>query len=227
MKRFLLSTVCGLAFFASAAAQDASPTPILAADATDMPTFAADNSSIPAAKPSASTATSRSRNWYVRPDSKTRFKSYINSMVGPGALARSVMTAGIGTWQNAPEEWGDDWEGFGRRFASGMGRGAIKNTVIYGLDESLKYDSKFYRSQKRDAGSRLKNALLSPVTARDKNGKRVLGIPRIVGTYSANIIAQEAWYPKRFDTWDALRGGSISLTISAGYNVFREFIWKK
>jgi hypothetical protein len=224
IKKSLLAIASGLAFFHSATAQSSSPAPNAGLPG-DPPSVAFRDSSAPAPVPTP--AVSANTSWYVRPDSKARFKRYVKSIVGPGALARSVMTAGIGTWKNSPEEWGDDWEGFGRRFASGMGRAAIKNTVIYGLDESLKYDSKFYRSQNRDAGSRLRNALLSPVTARDKNGKRVLGIPRIVGTYSANMIAQEAWYPKRYDTWDALRGGSISLAISAGYNVFQEFIWKK
>ena len=34
---------------------------------------------------------------YVRPDSKTRFKRYVNGTVGPYALARQVLGAGIAT----------------------------------------------------------------------------------------------------------------------------------
>lgn len=166
-------------------------------------------------------------NAYVRPDSRTRFRRYVNSMFGPAALGRTVLSAGISTWRNSPEEWGDNWEGFGRRVASGMGRNAIKQTAIYGLDEALKYDSRFYRSEKKSFGPRLGNALISPVTARDKNGKRVLGVPRIAGTYTASIIAAETWYPSRYDYKDGLKNGTISLGINAAFNVFREFVWKK
>lgn len=164
---------------------------------------------------------------YTRPDSKTRFKRYINGVAGPFALARSAATAGISTWRNSPEEWGPHWEGFGRRFASNVGKNAIKGTVIYGLDEALKVDSHFYRSEKRDVGSRIKNALISPVTARKANGKRVFGFPRVVGTYSSSIIAAEAWYPPRYDYKDGLRNGTISLGMNAVFNLFKEFVWKK
>ena len=164
---------------------------------------------------------------YTRPDGKTRFKRYVNSMVGPVALAKQVVGAGIGTWRNSPEEWGGQWEGFGKRLASGFGKNLIKQTTTYGLDEALKLDSHYYRSTKKDAGSKIRNALLSPVTARNTSGKRVIGIPKIVGTYTASIIAAETWYPQRYDWKDGVRSGTISFGISAAYNLFKEFVWKK
>lgn len=164
---------------------------------------------------------------YVRPDSKTRFKRYVNGVVGPYALARQVAGAGIATWRNSPEEWGGQWEGFGKRVASNFGKNLIKQTTIYGLDEALKLDSHYYRSEKKDVGSKIKNALISPVTARNSRGKRVIGVPRLVGTYSSSIIAAETWYPDRFDYKDGLRNGTISLGMTAAFNLFKEFIWKK
>lgn len=161
---------------------------------------------------------------YVRPDKNTRFKRYVKSVVGPVAIGRSVVSAGYSTWRNSPEEWGDNWEGFGRRFASSMGKSAIKNTTTYALDEAFKLDSGFYRSNKKNFGGRLGDALLSTFTARKPDGKKVFGFPRIAGTYTANIIAAEAWYPKRFDYKDGLRSGTISLGLNAAFNVFKEFI---
>ena len=167
------------------------------------------------------------RTTYTRPNAKTRFKRYINGMVGPIALAKQVVGAGYGTWRNSPEEWGGQWEGFGKRLASGFGKNLIKQTTTYGLDEALKLDSHYYRSTKKDAGSKIRNALLSPVTARNSKGKRVIGIPRIVGTYTGSIIAAETWYPARYDWKDGVKSGTISFGISAAYNLFKEFLWKK
>lgn len=164
---------------------------------------------------------------YTRPDGKTRAKRYFNSMFGPFSLARSVATAGISTWRNSPEEWGPHWEGFGKRFASNIGRSVIRNSVMFGMDEALKVDSHFYRSQKRDAKSRIVNALISPVTARKPDGKRTIGLPRIAGTYTASIVAAETWYPDRYDYKDGLRNGTISLGFNAAFNLVKEFIWKK
>jgi len=164
---------------------------------------------------------------YVRPDSKTRFDRYVKSTIGPVTLARQVATAGISTWRNSPEEWGPHSEGFGRRVASNFGKNVIKQTAIYGLDEALKLDSHYYRSKKKDAGSKIRNALLSPVTARNARGKRVVGLPRIVGTYTSSIVASETWYPSRYDWKDGVKNGSISLGINAAFNLFKEFVWKK
>lgn len=164
---------------------------------------------------------------YVRPDSKTRFNRYVKSTFGPMALGKKVLTSGYSTWRNSPEEWGDKWEGFGKRFASSLGKSVIKNTTIYTLDETLKVDSRYYRSRKKDFGSKLGNALISPVTARNAEGKRVIGIPRIVGTYTASIAAAELWYPSRFDYKDGLKSATVSLGFNAAFNIIKEFVWKK
>ena len=128
---------------------------------------------------------------YVRPDKEKRRKNYFKSMFSLNGFARTVISSGYNTWRNNPEEWGTHWEGFGRRVASSVGKNIIKQTTIYALDESFKLDSKFYRSQKRDFGSKVKNALISPFTARTPEGKRVFGFPRIIGTYTASVIAAE------------------------------------
>lgn len=164
---------------------------------------------------------------YSRPDAATRRKRFINSVVGPFALGKMVVTAGISTWSNSPAEWGTKWEGFGRRVASNFGKNAIKQTTTYGLDEAFKLDSHFYRSKSKSVGERVRNALISPVTARDRNGKRIFGFPRVVGAYASSIIAYETWYPDRYDWKHGVRSGTISLGFNAAFNLFREFVWKK
>lgn len=166
-------------------------------------------------------------NHYVRPNAATRRKRFVNSIVGPFAIGKSVASAGISTWRNSPEEWGTKWEGFGRRVASTFGKKAIKQTTTFGLDEAFKLDSKFYRSANKSVSARVKNALISPVTARDKNGKRVFGFPRIAGTYASSIIAYETWYPDRYGWKNGVRSGTISLGFNAAFNLVKEFIWKK
>ncbi|MFN6962951.1 MAG: hypothetical protein ACK4S4_04210 [Pyrinomonadaceae bacterium] len=163
---------------------------------------------------------------YVRPSSKQRRTRYLRSMFGPTALGKRVATSGIATWRNSPAEWGDKWEGFGRRFASSTGKSVIKNTTAFALEEAFKLDSRYYRSQKKDVGSRVGNALISSVTARNERGKRVFGFPRIVGTYTASIVAAEAWYPDRYSWKNGVRSGTMSLGLNAAFNLIKEF-WKK
>jgi len=181
----------------------------------------------PTPSPATAATTSSLTTPYVRPSAKTRFHRYLGSMFGPVALGKRVLSAGWSTWRNSPEEWGPHWEGFGKRFASGTGKTIIKSTAQYGLEEAFKLDSHYYRSKNTSVGARVKNALISPVTARDENGKRVFGFPRIIGTYTGSIVAAETWYPDRYDWKNGVRSGTISLGMNAAFNLVKEFIWKK
>jgi hypothetical protein len=229
LRTVTVAAVIGLAFSAQVDAQRLEPP-----KAPEITKFSSSSSLAklppkPNAKESNETTKKQvqSNGTYARPSADRRFKRYVNGVVGPLALARTVATAGIATWRNSPEEWGDNWEGFGRRVASNLGRSAVKGTTVYVLDEALKLDSAFYRSHKKDFGSRFSNALLSTVTARRPSGKRAIGVPRLVGTYTASIVAYETWYPRRYDFKDGLRSGTISLGFNAAFNLVKEFVWKK
>ena len=231
MKYYLFTTAFLFAVATNILAQNpaASPTPTKAEKTENVILAPQDKFGVesPIKDPNPDLNSIRSIIPYERPDSKTRFKRYVNGMFGPVALGKSVASAGFSTWRNSPEEWGNHWDGFGRRLASSVGKNIIKSTVTYGLDESFKLDSHYYRSTKKDFGSKLSNALLSTVTARNKNGKRVFGFPRIAGTYSSNIIAAETWFPSRFDWKDGVKSGTVSLGLNAAFNVIKEFVLKK
>lgn len=165
--------------------------------------------------------------WYTPPTPAERRKRYINSVIGPVALIRYSTIAGVLTARNAPREWGGQWEGFGRRFASNLGESAINNTVKFGLDEALEVDSRFYLSRDRKPVARARNAVFSAVTARNREGKRVFGAPKIAGHLLSNVISATAWYPDRYGYKHGLKGAAISFAVDAGVNLFREFVWKK
>lgn len=208
-------------------AQDPSPTPTPDPQITTDVTDKDQNKDLPKATTQPGTLSQKPADDYVRPDPATRRKRFINSVVGPFALGRMVATAGISTWNNSPDEWGTKWEGFGRRVASNFARNMIRQSTKFSLDEALELDSNFYRSKNRSVGARIRNAVISPVTARNKNGKRVIGVPNLVGTYAAGIISYETWYPDRFGWKSGVRAGTISFGFTAAYNLFKEFVWKK
>lgn len=164
---------------------------------------------------------------YVRPDAKRRMKNYVNSVVGTVALVQYLASPALLTARNSPKEWGGKWDGFGKRIASTAGKSFVSNTTTYALDELLRLDSNFYRSQDRSVKARLSNAALSTFTARKTDGKRVVGIPRIAGSFLSEVVSSVTWYPPRYNYVHGLKGGAISLGINTGFNLFREFIWKK
>ena len=160
---------------------------------------------------------------YTRPDASERFKKYAGRTFGGYALLGTVASAGFAHLIDSPPEWEDDSRGFARRVGSAFGKTVVEETTVYALDEAFKLDSNFYRSGKKDFGSRLKNAFLTTFTARKANGKRVIGAPRIVGAFTSNIVAAEVWFPNNYDYRDGLRYGATSLGVNVLVNLFREF----
>lgn len=106
------------------------------------------------------------------------------------ALIAPVISATFRQFRNSPEEWKKTGAGFARRFGDSFGRNLVNQTVTYGLDEALKLDSNYYLSKKPDFKSKFSNAVVSAFTARTPSGKRVIGAPKIIGTYSAAILAK-------------------------------------
>lgn len=163
---------------------------------------------------------------YVFPSARERFRDYVSDMVGPVRLLRTGASAGISQWRDSPEEWGQGAKGYGKRFASGMGRNAIQQTVTYGLDEALGLDTGFRRSKREGFFPRLKHALAENVTSRTRSGSRVISVPRLAGVYAGGIIPAKTWYPDRYSYKDGLRHGTTTLLTSFGINVVREFLIK-
>ncbi|HVQ36120.1 MAG TPA: hypothetical protein VMS31_01210 [Pyrinomonadaceae bacterium] len=161
---------------------------------------------------------------FVFPTRRERFNRYVKSTVGPFSLIHTSISAGLNQWRDNPEEWEQGASGYGKRFASSFGRNVIQQTVIYGLDSALGLDTGFKRSQHKEIFPRLKDALAANITSRTRTGRRVISVPKLAGVYSSAIIAQEVWYPARYDYKDGLKSGTTSLLTGFGLNLIREFV---
>lgn len=161
---------------------------------------------------------------YAFPTPRERFNHYVSSTVGPFALVRAGVSAGIEQWNGEPVEWGQGASGYGKHYASALGRHAIQQTVTYGLDVTFRLDTGFQRSKRKGFLPRMTDALVENLTSRTKTQKRVISVPRLAGVYAGGIIAAETWYPSRYDYKDGLRSGTYSLAAGFGVNLIREFL---
>ena len=161
---------------------------------------------------------------YVFPTASERFKRYVKSTIGPFRLVETGAAAGIAQWRDSPEEWGQGMKGYGKRYASGLGQNAIRQTVTYGLDAALHLDTGFQKSKREGFGARFKDALIQNVTSRNRDGKRVVSVPRLAGVYTGSIVARETWYPDRYSYKDGFRNGTTTLLTGFGLNLIREFV---
>ena len=59
---------------------------------------------------------------------KKRFHLYVVSTAGPVPLLGEAVGAAIGQWENTPEEWGQGWSAYGKRYGSNLAYNAVRQT---------------------------------------------------------------------------------------------------
>jgi hypothetical protein len=161
---------------------------------------------------------------YQKPTQKVKLVNYLFDAFGPFPIVGSALVAGINQADGTPPEWGGGFGGYGRRWGSNYGIGALTTSTRYGIAEILGEDTLYYRCECSGVFPRLRHALISTFTGRrGEDGHRVFSIPSLVAPYVGEIVAVHAWYPGRYDNEDAFRQANYSLLAYAAGNVVLEF----
>jgi len=163
---------------------------------------------------------------YIRPTQKIKLRNYFFDAFGPYPIVGAAFAAGINQADNAPPEWKQGAEGYGKRFGSNFAIAAVSTTTRYALAQAFKEDTLYYRCECKGVFPRLGHAVISTFTARrGGDGHRVFSIPALVGPYAGTTTAVYGWYPGRYDAEDALRMGNYSLLGYIGGNIALEFFY--
>jgi hypothetical protein len=153
-----------------------------------------------------------------------RFNIYGHEVIRPYTLVGPALGAGVGQWENEPPEWGQGGEGYARRFASGVGRHVIAETIRFAVAAADSEDPRFRRSDETGVWNRTRHVFVETFTSQTSSGTRIPAFSRFAGIYGAAFISN-LWYPdSRATTGYALRRGSTALGSSLGFHLFEEFV---
>ena len=163
---------------------------------------------------------------YVHPTHRTKASNYLFDAYGPYPIVGAATVAGINQISNAPPEWRQGAEGYGKRFGSDLAIAAIATSTRFGLAEALKEDTLYYRCTCSGVWPRFGHAVTSTFTARrGEDGHRVFSLPALLAPYAGTMTAVYGWYPERFNAKDAFRMGNYSLLAYVGGNLALEFVY--
>jgi len=161
---------------------------------------------------------------YVRPTQRTKINNYLFDAYGPYPIGGAMFAAGINQLTNAPPEWHQGFEGYGKRFGSDFAIAAVGTTTRYGLAEAFKEDTLYYRCECKGIMPRLGHAMISTLTARrGEDGHRVFSLPAFLAPYAASMTAVYGWFPNRYSAKDAFRIGNYGLLAYMGETMALEF----
>jgi hypothetical protein len=145
-------------------------------------------------------------------------------LVEPITLFSSAFGAGIDQLRNLPPQWGQESEGYARRFASAEGYTAAHNAVALGFDLTFHLDPRYRRMPEARFGPRMWNAVSQTFIANTDSGGKMINVSEIVGNFGAGFIAN-TWQPAGYNsTGDALTRAAFGLAYHTAKNAAREFL---
>ena len=164
---------------------------------------------------------------YVRPTPKEQFHDYLRDTYGWPGLARTSVRAVYAQGRDKPEEWGQDWPGFGQRFGSAAATTAIDGNVRYGLEMLFKEDMRYIPCHGCSKKRKIENVLLAEVTARhDSDGHRFFTLTPTISDMTGPIIANSYWVPDH-TAIDGFVGSRLVFATRIGGHLFSEFVLER
>jgi hypothetical protein len=135
----------------------------------------------------------------------------------------NVVGAAIGQAMNTPSEWGQGWGAYAERYASGLGGTLSRQTFAFTLESVLHEDPRYFPSEEKTKGARIKNVLKSVVITRTDSGGNQFAYGRVISAFGAGQLVN-AWQPRsNGHVSDGIERAFIVLGVDAGFNLMQEF----
>jgi hypothetical protein len=165
----------------------------------------------------------------------TRFEQFVSGSVTDQAVLSATFFGFVAQLRKDPNEWKQDWGGFGYRVGSRYAQNMAKGLTEYGFGALMRVDPRHTtyasdpRIQQHKTGvtPRIGHAFMDWLTVRrsspDGNGRALPNLPLFLGA-GASGFSGYAWYPDRLATpgQAALRGSS-SLGTALAASFYAEF----
>jgi hypothetical protein len=154
---------------------------------------------------------------------KQKLNRAIKNTISPMGIANRFVTTWWDQLMRDPEEWGGNMDAFGKRFASRMGRLAVRQAVQLSTDVAFGLEPRYDRCDCSGFWPRTGHAWRRIVVARRDNGGEMVAVSTFAGAYIPPLITDH-WYPPSKNTWEhKWQSGTSFLAVRGVTNMIREF----
>lgn len=151
-----------------------------------------------------------------------RMKWLVNSTVGPETLMVGVMSAGLSTARNRPEEYGTSWDGFGKRYGMRLTGIATSNVMEAGLGAAWGEDPRYTRDG-GPFGGRVKHIIAMTFLDHGREGQVMPAYARFIAIPGSNFLSNTWRADSEATTQGALIRTGWGFAGVMGKNAFLEF----
>jgi hypothetical protein len=158
------------------------------------------------------------------PTAEERWRVLMRSLVlSPGAYLRAAGNASTGQRSNTPEDYGQGWDAFGKRYGNSFLTFSLQDAASQGLAAAAGYEVRYIQCKCTGVFRRIGHALAFSVVTYDRNGKTVFNWPSFVGSYSAGMLST-AYTPNQKWSAQGIQAGTNGLMFGAISSVVQEFM---
>jgi len=160
---------------------------------------------------------------YVPMDRRQRLEWIAMQTAGPGSLVGGLLTAGIGTANSQPREYGTHWDGFSKRYGMQFPGIATSNLLEAGLGAFWGEDTRYVRHGSDPLAKRLGHVFLMTVSARRRSGHLAPAYARYIAFTGSSFAANAWWAGSDSHASDALIRTGYGFIGRAAANAWDEF----
>ena len=163
--------------------------------------------------------------------SEQKFKLFVDETIAPSTLLSASVTAGFRLLENTYPGYGQEWGGYGKRFAAGMANSASTNFLgTYLIPSLLHQDPRYFISLRPSFRKKMTYALTRQVVTRTDDGRATFNWSRIIGVVGAEAIANVYLPAEERTAGKTFERSGIRFGIGIGTTLLKEYwpmIFKK
>ncbi|MGB9069192.1 MAG: hypothetical protein WCC21_11545 [Candidatus Acidiferrales bacterium] len=145
------------------------------------------------------------------------------STLGWQSLAWGVVSAGVGTAENHPQEYGTHWNGFADRYGIRLSGVVTSNVTEAGLGEIWGENPRYKPEPEKSFGGRIESVIYQTFFTRRADGNFEPAYARFIAIPGSNFMSNTWRVKDEADTPHALERTGYGFAGAMGSNAFHEF----
>lgn len=160
---------------------------------------------------------------HYRLTNRQRWEWVVRSTLGPESLAAGLFTAGLGTAQGSPAEYGPHWDGFAKRYGMRLTGISTGKTIEAGIGSLWNEDPRYFRASGQPFKTRLKNVMMMTFAARRTDGTLSPAYARYIGNAGSSFLSNTWRVDSQTQVSDACSRIAMGFVGKIASNAFAEF----
>jgi hypothetical protein len=153
-----------------------------------------------------------------------KFELFVDNSLSVHSVTWAAVGTSLAQADDSPTGREQGWDGYGKRFGSGMARLASSNFFgTFLMASALHQDPRFYPEIKPSLGHAIKYSTARVFVTRNDDGRDVVNWSGLTGTLMAEGLANVYWPERNRSVGDTFLRYGLDLAARVGGNMLREY----